>query len=87
METKRRVWWCMMVFDVGVELRFGRSVLWPAGEFDVALPLNVHDWQLTASSEKNPDESQESTLYSALRVYATLCLAIVPIYARMISKP
>ncbi|KAK3641600.1 hypothetical protein LTR56_011201 [Elasticomyces elasticus] len=87
METRRRVWWCMTVFDVGAELTFGRPVLWPAGGFDVALPLNVHDWQLTASSAKNPDESQENTLYSALRVYATLYLAIVPIYARMTSKP
>ncbi|KAK4892813.1 hypothetical protein LTR27_008727 [Elasticomyces elasticus] len=87
METRRRVWWCMTVFDVGAELTFGRPVLWPAGGFDVALPLNVHDWQLTASSAKDPEESQEITLYSALRVYATLYLAIVPIYARMTSKP
>ncbi|KAK4580007.1 hypothetical protein LTR86_000209 [Recurvomyces mirabilis] len=87
METRRRVWWCLTVFDVGAELTFGRPVLWPAGGFDVALPLNVHDWQLTASSDKCPAASEELTLYSGLRVYATLYLAIVPIYVRMTSKP
>ena len=44
METRRRVWWCLTIFDVGAELTFGRPVLWPAGGFDVALPLNTHDW-------------------------------------------
>lgn len=43
-ESRRRVWWCLTVFDVGADVTFGRPVLWPAGGFDVALPLNIHDW-------------------------------------------
>lgn len=44
MEIRRRVWWVMTVFDIGAEITFGRPVLMPAGGFEVALPMNIHDW-------------------------------------------
>lgn len=44
MEMRRRVWWCMTVFDIGAEITFGRPILLPAGGFEVALPMNIHDW-------------------------------------------
>jgi len=44
MEARRRVWWVMTVFDIGAEITFGRPVLMPAGGFEVALPMNIHDW-------------------------------------------
>lgn len=44
MEIRRRVWWVMTVFDIGAEITFGRPVLWPAGGYEVALPMNIHDW-------------------------------------------
>jgi transcriptional regulatory protein GAL4 len=43
MEIRRRVWWCLSVFDIGATITFGRPVMWPAGGTDVSLPLNVHD--------------------------------------------
>jgi transcriptional regulatory protein GAL4 len=44
MEIRRRVWWVMTVFDIGAEITFSRPVLMPAGGFEVALPMNIHDW-------------------------------------------
>lgn len=44
MEIRRRVWWVMTVFDIGAEITFGRPVLMPAGGFEAALPMNIHDW-------------------------------------------
>ena len=44
MEIRRRVWWVMTVFDIGAEITFGRPVLMPLGGYEVALPMNIHDW-------------------------------------------
>ena len=43
MEIRRRVWWCLAVFDIGATITYGRPVSWPAGGVDVALPLNIDD--------------------------------------------
>ena len=43
METRRRVWWCLAIFDIGATITYGRPVLWPTGGIDVALPLNIDD--------------------------------------------
>jgi transcriptional regulatory protein GAL4 len=44
MEIRRRVWWCLCVFDIGATITFGRPIVWPGGGVDVALPMNVHDY-------------------------------------------
>jgi transcriptional regulatory protein GAL4 len=43
MEIRRRVWWCMFVFNIGAAITFGRPLAWPNKNVDVALPLNVSD--------------------------------------------
>jgi len=43
MEIRRRVWWCMFVFNVGATITFGRPLAWPRSGIEVSLPLNIHD--------------------------------------------
>jgi len=43
MEIRRRVWWCICVFNVGATITFGRPLAWPSSGIDVSLPLNIHD--------------------------------------------
>lgn len=43
MEIRRRVWWCLAIFDIGATITYGRPVSWPAGGIDVSLPLNIDD--------------------------------------------
>lgn len=43
MEIRRRVWWCLSVFECGATYTFSRPLTWPQEGIEVALPLNVHD--------------------------------------------
>jgi len=43
--------------------------------------------QLTTRSTEYPTETPELTLYTSIRAYASFYLAVVPIYARMATKP
>lgn len=43
MEIRRRVWWCLCVFDVGATITFSRPDVWPYKGVEVSLPLNVND--------------------------------------------
>jgi transcriptional regulatory protein GAL4 len=54
METRRRVWWCLAIFDIGATITYGRPVSWPAGGIDVSLPLNIDD---RVSSHKPSSDS------------------------------
>ena len=36
MEIRRRVWWCLSVFDIGATITFVRPIVWPGGGIDVA---------------------------------------------------
>ncbi|KIM92785.1 hypothetical protein OIDMADRAFT_173803 [Oidiodendron maius Zn] len=87
MEIRRRVWWCLAVFDIGATITYGRPVSWPAGGVDVALPLNIDDRLLTAGSTRYPEPSLEFTIYSTVHALSSFYLASMPIYARIISKP
>lgn len=42
-EMRRRVWWCLYVFDVGSIITFSRPFDFPQSGVDVELPINVHD--------------------------------------------
>lgn len=44
MEIRRRVWWCICVFDIGATITFGRPISWPRGGIDIGFPSNVHDY-------------------------------------------
>lgn len=43
LEMRRRVWWCLSVFDVGATITYGRPVSWPSLGVNAALPLNTDD--------------------------------------------
>jgi transcriptional regulatory protein GAL4 len=43
LETRRRVWWCVYVFDVGAIITFSRPLDWPDRGVEAELPLNCHD--------------------------------------------
>lgn len=43
METCRRVWWTLCVFDIGATITFSRPLTWPRDGVEVGLPMNVHD--------------------------------------------
>lgn len=43
-EIRRRLWWCLYLFDSGQSITLGRPVLLPSPQMmDVRLPLNIHD--------------------------------------------
>ena len=56
-----------------------------ASHFDTGLLILPK--QLTARSAEYPAISPEITLYTSICAYASFYLAVVPIYARMASKP
>lgn len=42
-EMRRRVWYCLYIFDVGAIITFSRPLDFPHNGVDVKLPMNVHD--------------------------------------------
>lgn len=87
LEMRRRVWWALYVFDVGACITFSRPLDSPEGGVEVNLPLNVHDTDITTSTQRSPHEANETTLYSHVRSQAQFHLATVTIYARLLSTP
>lgn len=86
-EMRRRVWWCLYVFDMGSIITFSRPPDFPQSGVDVELPINIHDSDLTASTSQRPLPADETTLYTHLRAQCTFHKATCHIYARMISTP
>ncbi|CZR66656.1 uncharacterized protein PAC_16557 [Phialocephala subalpina] len=87
MEIRRRVWWSLCVFDVGATITFSRPMTWPWRGSEVALPINISDRELTASSKSYPPEIAEITPYTAVRTQANFHRITNRIYTRVISKP
>ncbi|RDL37432.1 uncharacterized protein BP5553_04865 [Venustampulla echinocandica] len=87
LEQKRRTWWCLFVFDAGATITFSRPLDTPTGGIEVALPLNVHDFDLTASTSHIPNETEQTTTYTHLRLQSTFHLATSRIYSCIISTP
>lgn len=85
MEIRRRVWWCLHVFAVGAMITFGRPLSWPTYGIEVALPLNVHDRDLTNVSTALPPPRNEVTTYTAVAAQARFHLATNDIYSMVIS--
>lgn len=43
-EVRRRLWWCLFLFDSGQSITLGRPILLPTlRTMDIKLPLNIHD--------------------------------------------
>ncbi|KAI0009002.1 fungal-specific transcription factor domain-containing protein [Xylariaceae sp. FL0662B] len=87
METRRRIWWCLCVFDLGGTITFGRPLTFPLENSEVALPMNVNDRDLTVGSKTYPFERNDTTLYTHVRIQASFHISTAPIYTRIISKP
>ncbi|ETN45964.1 uncharacterized protein HMPREF1541_00146 [Cyphellophora europaea CBS 101466] len=85
LETRRRVWYCLYIFDVGAIITFSRPLDLPKDGIEVQLPLNVSDSDITASTKTLPAETQGTTLYTHVRCQAKFHLATSEIYERLIS--
>lgn len=42
-EMRRRIWYCLYIFDVGAIITFSRPLDFPGDGIDVELPMNIHD--------------------------------------------
>ncbi|KAK7184486.1 hypothetical protein DPSP01_012647 [Paraphaeosphaeria sporulosa] len=87
MEIRRRVWWCMFVFNIGAAITFGRPLAWPNRNVEISLPLNVNDRALTNLSRSLPDEVDNVTTFSALIMQSKFHMLTNDIYTRVISMP
>lgn len=86
LEIRRRVYWCLYVFDVGATITFSRPLDLPQEGIEIQLPLNVADSDITVSTKSYPAEASEITLYTHVRCQARFHLATSSIYARLISS-
>ncbi|KAK8198989.1 fungal-specific transcription factor domain-containing protein [Phyllosticta paracitricarpa] len=83
-EMRRRVWWCLVIFDVGASITFSRPIELPNG-VNIGLPRNFRDSDLTKASNTFPAEAPETTVYTNLRCQATFNLAIQKIYTILMT--
>lgn len=87
LEMRRRVWFLLYAFDFGAVITFSRPLDMPSEGIEVALPLNIHDRDITPMTQTFPKEVETTTPYTHVRCQASFHLATVSIYARMISTP
>lgn len=99
-ESKRRIWWCLYMFDAGAAITFGRPSHIPTPDMvDVRLPANISDEKLnellndanflssyTLSKSPSLPSSDSPTIYSAMIEQSKLSILSDPFYARIISK-
>ena len=85
LELRRRIWWCLYIFDVGGIITFSRPLDMPAHGIEIGLPLNISDSDLTSSTPRLPAESQSTTLYTHVRCQSSFHLATNDIYQKLIS--
>lgn len=85
LELRRRIWWCLYIFDVGAIITFSRPLDMPAYGIEIGLPLNISDSDLTSSTTRSPAESQSTTLYTHVRCQSSFHLATNDIYQKLIS--
>lgn len=87
MEIRRRVWWCIFVFNMGAAITFGRPLAWPNRNVEVSLPLNVNDRALTNLSRTLPTEADHITTFSSVIMQSRFHMLTNDIYTRVISMP
>ncbi|CAH6722036.1 hypothetical protein CLIB1444_08S00408 [[Candida] jaroonii] len=86
-ESKRRVWWCLYIFDCGATITYGRPLGIPSAGIDAKLPLNILDTKLTPKVNDLPFEENEPTIYTSLRLQSLFHIFSNSIYERIISDP
>lgn len=86
-EVRRRVWWCLYIFDCGQTITYGRPLGIPCAGIDVKLPLNILDSSLTALTVNDPEECDHYTVYSSVRLQSLFHLLSNSIYERIITDP
>lgn len=86
-EMKRRVWWCLYIFDCGQTITYGRPLGIPCAGIDARLPLNILDTELTALSTRLPQEQNLPTIYTSVRLQSLFHLLTNCIYERIITDP
>ncbi|CAG8198301.1 unnamed protein product [Penicillium nalgiovense] len=86
-ETRRRVWYCLYIFDVGAVITLSRPLDLPEQGIETHLPLNIHESSITAGTQVVPFPVPETTVYTHLRAQATFHLKTNIIYCKIISTP
>lgn len=86
-EMRRRVWWCLYIFDCGQTIGYGRPLGIPCSGIDARLPLNILDSNLTALTVKLPDEEYQPTVITSVRLQSLFHLLSNSIYERIITDP
>lgn len=86
-EMRRRIWWCLYIFDCGQTIGYGRPLGIPCSGIDTRLPLNILDSNLTALSVKFPDEEEQPTIFTSVRLQSLFHLLTNSIYERIITDP
>lgn len=86
-EMSRRIWWCLYIFDCGQTIGYGRPLGIPCAGIDTNLPLNILDTSLTASTVVFPDEEDQPTILTSIRLQSLFHLLTNSIYERIISDP
>lgn len=86
-EMRRRVWWCLYIFDCGLTITYGRPLGIPCAGIDAKLPMNVVDSNMTAMTATIPRQEREPTNYTSVRLQALFHMFTNSIYERIISDP
>ncbi|KAF4461442.1 Regulatory GAL4 [Fusarium albosuccineum] len=86
-ETRRRIWWCLCVLDVGATITYGRPLNWPQAGVETAFPQNIHEKDLTQDSTDCPPEVDGITMYTYIRVQSAYHLSTMTVYNRLITSP
>ncbi|KAJ4020403.1 hypothetical protein NW766_001883 [Fusarium irregulare] len=86
-ETRRRIWWCLCVLDVGATITYGRPLNWPQAGVETAFPQNIHEKDLTHDSTHCPPEVEGITMYTYIRVQSAYHLSTMTVYNRLITSP
>lgn len=86
-EIRRRVWWCLYIFDAGTTITYSRPLSIPSTGIDARLPLNTFDSDLNAGTTTYPANVLTPTIYTNVRVQSKFHLLTNNLYNRIISKP
>lgn len=86
-EIRRRIWWCLFIFDTGSTITFSRPLAIPSAGIDTKLPLNILESDLTAATTLTPANINAPTIYTNVRIQSQFHLLTNHIYNRVISKP
>lgn len=87
LEIRRRVWWCIYIFDCGATITYGRPLGIPCAGVDTNLPSNVLETDIKNFTSVIPPQREYPTVYTSLRLQSQLHLMTNSIYERLISDP